>query len=230
METKEEYQFGKPYTEKIPKEDAEKYANMFGEGSEALTEVIKYCILNDITTYASCKGHPEDKNPLERLVETGYVTFRFDSSYEDSDFAYYIATTPLARKGLTAHLESNYISDRTVTLRFPARKRKESDVYLKYILLALKQYKKIKDENIPIKVNQEVKKIVDYMFYSWQEYEAFDITFDGYRKYERKNLYLKKVAKCPSLHSTGLIHRKFGKAFGYTKDVEEFVNSSAKKR
>ena len=52
---------GKPYYGTIPKEDIDKYATVFGEGSKELTDLLKYCFLNDIRIMACCKGH-EDKN------------------------------------------------------------------------------------------------------------------------------------------------------------------------
>lgn len=55
----EDYKFGEAYYGKIPKEQAEKMALLWGEGSESLTNLIEYCILNDIGTFASCKGHGE---------------------------------------------------------------------------------------------------------------------------------------------------------------------------
>ena len=79
----EDYTFGKTYSKKIPKEEADKFSKVFGEGSPSLTELIKYCILNRTPTLASCKGHPEERNIIEKNIETGYITFLFDNNYEE---------------------------------------------------------------------------------------------------------------------------------------------------
>lgn len=50
---------GGVYDEKVPANLARKMSVLWGEGSENLTNLIEYCILNDIRTFASCKGHSE---------------------------------------------------------------------------------------------------------------------------------------------------------------------------
>ena len=55
------------YYGNIPEEDFEKYAVMFGEGSQALTDLLLYCWQNGIKTFASCKGHTG--------VNGGYIGF-----------------------------------------------------------------------------------------------------------------------------------------------------------
>ena len=206
----ENYEFGKPYGGKIPIEKAEKYANVFGEGSPALTELIKYCILNNIVTYASCKGHPEDRNILDRIVEYGYITFRFNMDYDNDDFVYFLASIPSMNKKITAHLESNEIADRTISFYVPAKIKGESETYFKFILEQLKRYKQMKDNNQSIDINPNIKKIVDYIFSSWNEFELFEITQSSYKKYERQGFYLKKIAMCPSYNKTSKLHTKFG--------------------
>ena len=206
----ENYEFGKPYKDKILPEEAEKFATIFGEGSPALTELIKYCILNNIITYASCKGHPEDINILGRIVENGYITFSFDMYYDNDDFAYFLASIPSINKKIIAHLESNHIADRTITFYVPARSKGESEKYFTFILEQLKKYKQIKDNNQNNYINPNIKKIVDYIFYSWNEYEVFDITQSTYKKYERQGMYLKKTATCPANNKTGMLHAKYG--------------------
>lgn len=47
------------YYEEIPEEKFEKYAIMFGEGSQELTDLLLYCWQNGIKTFACCKGHKE---------------------------------------------------------------------------------------------------------------------------------------------------------------------------
>ena len=226
MEEIEGYAFGKPYKEKIPKEEADKFATIFGEGSPALTKLIKYCILNNIITYASCKGHPEKNNILERLTENGYITFRFDMYYDNNDFAYFLASIPSTNKKIRAYLESNYYADRTITFYVPAKTKGESEKYFEYILEQLKKYKEMKDNNIEIKINPKIKKIVDYIFYSWNEYESFDITQSTYKKYERNGAYIKKIASCPANDKTNILHAKFGTYLQKLKnnDIDNFIN------
>lgn len=222
----ENYKFGNPYKEKIPIEKADKYATLFGEGSPALTELIKYCILNNIITYASCKGHPEDKNVLERIVETGYITFRFDMNYDNDDFAYFLASIPALNGKIYAHVESNVASNRTITFYVPARLKGESEKYFIYILDQLKRYKQLKNNNETIYINPEIKKIVDYAFYSWSGNESFDITWSTYRKYERTGMYLKKVATCPAYNKTGKLHTDVGTYLQKLrkKNIDDFIS------
>lgn len=52
---------GKPYYGDIPKDEIEKYASVFGEGSKELTDLLRYCFQNDIKTLACCKGHEDRK-------------------------------------------------------------------------------------------------------------------------------------------------------------------------
>ena len=59
MSITDEYKNGKLYIGEITVEYADEFSKLFGEGSPALTELIKYCIQNKIITLASCKGHPE---------------------------------------------------------------------------------------------------------------------------------------------------------------------------
>lgn len=232
MDTLEDYKFGKPFTDEIPIEEAEKYATVFGEGSPALTKLIKYCIENNIITYASCKGHPEDiKDILFKAQEKGYITFRFDMDYEEDDLAYYLASLPISNKNITAHLESNDVADRTVTIYVPARYNGESEKYFEYILNKLKEYKKNKEDGIKNTYNQDIVQIVDYMFYSWNFYESFEITQSKYLKYERRGITLKKVGKCPSNEQTGILHSIFGHSLLKKKqnNIDEFINSSSKR-
>ena len=221
----ENYEFGKPYKDKIPPEEAEKFATIFGEGSPALTELIKYCILNNIITYASCKGHPEDINILDRIVENGYITFRFNMDYDNDDFAYFLASIPSINKKIFAHLESNRVTDRTITFYVPAKIKGESEKYFIFILNQLKKYKQMKDNNQSIEINPNIKKIVDYVFYSWNEYESFDITYSTYKKYERQGMYLKKIATCPADNEIGKLHRKFGLFMNKLKEnqIDKFI-------
>jgi hypothetical protein len=218
MEEIENYKFGKPYKDKIPVEEADKFATIFGEGSPALTELIKYCIENEIVTYASCKGHPENRDVILRLVETGYITFSFDRDYDEEDFAYFLASIPSSEKGITATIESSIYTGRTITFYVPAHVKDESEIYFASILDKLKKYKQMKEENISFDVNPEIKEIVDYTFNPYNAFEVFDITHTSYKKYERSGGELRRVAKCPASDKTKVLHGEFG---NYLKGLRE---------
>ena len=214
----ENYEFGKTYTNEIPKEEADKFANIFGEGSPALTELIKYCILNGIITRASCKGHPEKRNVLEKILETGYITFQFDINYDENDFAYFLASIPSTNKHITAYLESNMSADRTITFYVPAKLQGESEQYFILILEQLKKYKMLKDNNEAININPEIKKIVDYAFDTQIGLESFEITQSTYKKYKRYGGQIKKIAKCPAENKTNKLHTLYS---DYLKELRE---------
>ena len=220
MEQIEGYKFGQIYNKTIDKEEADRFANIFGEGSKYLTGLIKYCILNDIITLASCKGHPEDKGILERKSETGYITFSFDENYDL--LAYFLAALPVRKKGIVSHIENNRDTNRTITLYVPATKKDMSEEYFKYILESIKGYKKEESS-----INDDIKKIVDYMF-SLNSNESFDILYDGYKKFEREGFELKKVAKCPRDVETNILHKRFGKFMKDSNNIEEFINTKHK--
>lgn len=230
MENIEGYKFGHTYKEPIAYEDADKFAKVFGEGSAALTELIKYCITNNIVTIASCKGHPEDKSVLGRITESGYITFHFDVDYANNDFAYYLASLPFKKKGITAYLESNFESDRTVTLYVPAKSYNMSEEYFSFILDSLRNYKSVKEAEQNVIINPSIKQITDYAFYSNNSSESFSITHLGYKKYERQGFYIKPIAKCPKNDRLGALYERLGYSLNQSERFENFVNSTSKLR
>ena len=224
MSELDHYQFGSVYKSKIPKEEAEKFAALFGEGSLALTKLIQFCIVSDIPTLASCKGHPENLNVLDRLVETGYITFRIDNDY---DFASFLAELPIASKNITASLDYNLESGRTVTLYVPATKKNMSEEYFKHILLVLQEYVLKKNHGEKISIHPEIEKIVKYI-YMVPGTEIFEITSKGYRKLERNGMYTKKVAQCPHYDQTGLLHRNMSEELR-KEQLDNFLHSIRRK-
>ena len=229
MEEIEGYEFGHVYEDKIEPEDAKKFATVFGEGSKALTELIEYCILNGISTLASCKGHPEEKSIVEKLLETGYITFNFEDD-DNFEFAYYMANVPLLKKGIIAEVDSNYAAGRNVTLRVPAIKKDMCEKYFEYILESIKEYRKMKDENKEINIDSDVKKIVDYMFEDIKCYETFEITYKGLKKYERDGIFITKVSTCPLSNYTSILHKKFNDEIRHSKMIDEFINSESSRK
>ena len=217
----EDYVFGRIYDKKINECDADYYANLFGEGSKSLTELIKYCILNNIRTFASCKGHPDEVNVLERGFETGYIVFRI---YDDRLFAYFLASLPHKINGIMSSIE-NVNGDKSVALYVPATKSGMSDVYFEEILQQLMMY----DKNKNVDISLDVKKIVDYIMDSPKNI-WFDITGDIYRKVERtNNMQSKKVAQCYKNEQNNMLHKKLCNLLGKPKNVDELINYSRKK-
>ncbi len=192
MEEIEGYKFGLVYDKKIDPKDAHKFATVFGEGSKALTELIEYCIVNGIPTLASCKGHPENVNILERIVEDGYIVFKYN---DDKEFAYFLASIPLMCPGITVFVENNNVAGRTISMYVPARSKGMSEKYFQYILVAIKEYRKFKEDGKQVAINSVIKGIVDYTFAYLTDY-SFAITCRGYKKYERNGTCIKKVARC----------------------------------
>ena len=105
-EVLDNYEFGKTFTDEIPVEEADKYAELFGEGSKALTKLIRYCIVNNIVTLASC---------------TGYISFRFERDYDEEDFAYFLASIPSTKNQIKALVDYDYSAGRVITFYVPAR-------------------------------------------------------------------------------------------------------------
>lgn len=224
MSAIDDYKFGSPYIKKISPEDASDFAKLFGEGSPALTELIEYCIINDISTIASCKGHPEDKGLIEKQLTEGYITFSFDEPC-DLKFAYFIASIPFMNKDIFSYVET----DRTITLYVPAKAKNMSEKYFQYILQLIKEYNKSIKEDKTIYTNLDVEKIIDYAFDSTGD-EAFCIKQSGYTKCQRiDNIFLKKIAKCPASDYTSNLHKKFSKSLKHQKKLEEFINTTRHK-
>ena len=208
------YKYGTTYRDEISPDDASKFAELFGEGSPALTALIKYCIENGIKTIASCKGHPEDRNVLDRLVETGYISFEF---YDTDNFAKYLAEIPLSKKGITSCIDYDYSNERAVTLYVPANKKGQSEEYFKYILDKLKEY------NVEYVPNIEVSQIVDYVF-SYPTNEIFEIKNNKYNKIIRNGYLAECIAKCP----ISKIHKDFSDELKKQRKLDEFINSTKK--
>ena len=220
------YEFGKTYTDEIPVEEADKYAELFGEGSKALTELIKYCIVNNIVTLASCKGHPEERDIITRSMETGYISFRFERDYDEEDFAYFLASVPTTKNQIKALVDYDYSAGRVITFYVPARVKGESEAYFTHILNQLKKYKEMKENN-ELVINQEQKEIVDYMFNYGEAYEMFTITQSSYKKYERNGSSVKRVSKCSANNITGNLHGKFGTYLQKLREkkIDDLINS-----
>ena len=225
MDSLDNYDFGSVYRGNISKEDADKFATIFGEGSKALTELIKYCILNDINTLASCKGHPNNQNILDRAFETGYITFTFNEEY-DNEFVCYLASIPFKKKGIVAFLDFDYYVGRALTLYVPAKKSDMSEEYFKVILDSLKEFKRLKEEGNSVTINKDIQKIVDYEFdeENQDNLESIDISYKEYKKYKREDsMLLKSIVRCPSSNKTSFLHAKLAESQKHASDVDDFI-------
>ena len=100
MNELDNYELGNAYYEDIPEEEFEKYATMFGEGSESLSNLILFCWRNGIKTYTSCKGwHVNDKGP-------GYIGF-----LPDEELAKYLIELADQLRGIIIEVERYSYSD-----------------------------------------------------------------------------------------------------------------------
>ena len=214
----EEVVSGKIYEEKINPEDADKFATVFGEGSPGLTNLIRFCILNDINTFASCKGHPEDMNPIEALVETGYLAFRIQNNF---DLAYFISELAKKIPGITVALDFGFDFKRSLSVYVPARKKGMSEVYFDAILKALEEYV-LNPDYVP---SPETEKVVKYI-YSVPSNEVIEINHKGFKKLERQGMYLKQIAKCKN-HKKNLLHKKYSDSMS---ELDEFLNTQGRKK
>ena len=222
MKEIEDYEFGDVYKRKIDPCEAEKFASIFGEGSEALTELIKYCIINNISTFASCKGHAEKMDIIESLSEKGYISFGINN---DLEFAYFLSELPLKIKGIEARLEFLIESGKSVTLEVPAWKKGMSEHYFEMILEELKKYFDLKQQDMIYIANDNIRKIVEYIF-SYPSLEHIAISSNGYRKYKREGISLKKVARCPVYNKIGILHRIIGNILKEDNDINNFLSHS----
>ena len=221
------YKFGVPYREKIEKEDADEFSIIFGEGSASLTELIKYCILNGISTLASCKGHPEDRGIVERLLETGYISFIIE---DDMEFAYFLASMSHRVKGVKANLEYLPIPGKVIILDVPATKKGMSEDYFGELLEQLKEYSLAKERGESIPIDPSVKPIVDYVF-SAPKLGYFVVDDKGYKKRERvSGIYLAPVSKCSRTKANKAMNAIINGKLSRGDIMDNFLQSSKKKR
>lgn len=217
----DDYQFGHVYDKMIDEKDFDKFATLFGEGSPALTELIKFCFEHNIQTIASCKGHPEDRNIVEAALETGYISFRIT---DDLDLAYLLSSLPHKIKGVEARLEFLIEQGKSLTIEVPAKKKNMSEIYFKEILDILKLYILNKEANKEIEIDKETKKIVDYIF-SYPSLDYFVIKSNKYQKLRREGAYLQKVAKCPRYKENMVLYRLLNLKLS-EQNVDEFIKTT----
>lgn len=150
----EDYKFGEAYYGKIPKEQAEKMALLWGEGSESLTNLIEYCILNDIGTFASCKGHGEWAQGYIGFIRMPKEFFKYLMNYMQKD-------------GLNGSIKYDVTrfgdhEPRLAIIISSSREGREEK--FKKILEGIKQYRKTKDNLDLSNINKTFDETVDYIF------------------------------------------------------------------
>ena len=214
----EEYKFGKIYEDEIKPEDALYFAKIFGEGSLALTDLIAFCINNKIKTFASCKGHPEDKNFLDKLVENGYIAFRIN---DEMDLAYFLASLPSRIPGVKALVDYNcYNVKKTISIEVPATKPRMSEEYFKKILEELRRYVKSVKNGEKVSVDPEIKHVVDWIFYNPTTVRCYINNKDFNVVYTMDN---NKVDKCPRGIYANAIHNILCSILDKPKKIEELL-------
>ena len=204
----ENYVFGEVYEKKIPHKDAREFAEVFGEGSLELTDLIEFCILNDLDTYACCKGHPErsmfDTNIeypkaykrrfFSFISEDGYVGFRLNKDYKNNgDFSYFLAELPTKINNLVVEISFNtFTKERSICLRIPAFDDGETGPLFKEIHNELQEYVNLKKENKNYECkNKIIKDIVDKTFSHtrdvWMLIENKEIVLCKFGNYKNTN-------------------------------------------
>ena len=214
---KEDYVFGHAYEEKIEKEDIDYFANLFGEGSKALTDLIKYCMENDIKTFASCKGHPEEQPDFLKQYEKGYISFRV--SDDDLNTAYFLASLPHIIDGILADVD-NYYDKKSINIYVPATKEGMSEKYFEDIFKVIKSYKE--KDYINFQVEENIKNVVD-MYMHYPSNDIFEITSSKYRKFIGNRKGRKNVVECPRKENTSFLHEKFCELFKKPKNVDDLL-------
>lgn len=218
----DDYVFGTVVTDEIGKSDARKFAEVFGEGSKNLTDLIEFCILNDLNTFASCKGHPENGLFNHSLLEEGYLSFDLGLDYESGgDFAYFLADLPSSINNITSDVEySNMSFSKTITLRVPSHKEGMSEIIFKSIYDCIKKYVELKSRGITYNCkSDEIKKIVDHVF-EIPSNEIIVISNKRYLKIKRGELNL---SLCPSYNNTNVLHKLFNS--NRVEKVNKFLDS-----
>lgn len=119
--------------------EVELYSKFWGEGSEILTNLLRYCLENNITTQACCKGHPK----IDNL--NGYIFFSGNNEYFVKFISYKILTEgypdDFSYGNISAHKLSNGFD---FLLYFEPELR---DKALDHLLGYIAEYKKLRDTN-----------------------------------------------------------------------------------
>ena len=213
----EEYIKGHVF-EDLTEDNIDYYAEMFGEGSKALTDLIKFCFENGIKTYSSCKGHPVKNVFIELRLPIGFIAFDFD---DDLELGYFLASLHKRIKGIEVNI-SNFVHDqrKSVTIYVPAKKDGMSDNYFNLIKTYLEEFIKTKKGDIHYEYDDKIVQMVNDVC----EYTSDDFYVIKNDKIMKMNLYGSKKVKCPNKDITNTLHKKVCDLLGKPKTVEEFIS------
>lgn len=215
MESLDNYIFGNVYTDKIPAEEASKFAKVFGEGSPNLTRLLEYCMVNDISTLACCKGHPIG----------GYISFPFTENDKNMDYAYFIASIPLLAKDIESNIDYTKQGGRAVSLYLHNDSEEKKEKQFAFIYKTIKKYKELKDAGMIITPVPDIKKMVDYIFEK-PILTNFVIKKDEYIKSERNENYDCFETSCPAWKKTNKFHKMFYETLKHKKEVDNFIKKN----
>ena len=119
--------------------EVELYSKFWGEGSEMLTDLLRYCLENNITTQACCIGHPKKDN------KEGYIFFSGNNEYFVKFISYKILTEGYPDDFSFGSIRVRELSNGLAfSLYFkPELREKALDHLLGYVA----EYKKLRDTN-----------------------------------------------------------------------------------
>ena len=119
--------------------EVELYSKFWGEGSEMLTDCLRYCLENNITTQACCKGHPEKDN------KGGYILFSGNNEYFVKYISYKILTEGYPDDFSFGLIRVHELSNGfAFSLYFKSELREKA---LDHLLGYVAEYKKLRDAN-----------------------------------------------------------------------------------
>ena len=144
--------------------EVELYSKFWGEGSKMLTDLLRYCLENNITTQACCKGHPEKDNI------GGYIFFDGNNEYFVKFISYKILTEgypdDFSSGCIRVYEPSNGFA---FLLHFKSELR---DKALDHLLGYVAEYKKLRDTN----------KLKDFVDENYKETENENDVLNGINK------------------------------------------------
>ena len=150
----ENYRFGTAFYGKVPKEQAKKMALLWGEGSENLTNLIEYCILNDIGTFASCKGHDEFSEGYIGFTRMPKKFFKYIMDYMQENGPDRFVKYDISRFG---------DHDPSLVIFITANTDNREDMFKK-VLEGIKEYRKTKDNLDLSGIDEAFAETVEYIF------------------------------------------------------------------
>ena len=172
---------------KVPKEDARRAAEAWGEGYEPLINFLETCIENGFQTYACCAGHEEG--------DLSYVLFS-GTDENALDLVEFLAENKMTERiALTKDIDTGKVF---LCITSPMDERE--DFYNKCSEFIKKEREEEKKENLIGKVAmmmEEDEQINEIEYYIRQGYFTILLDDGNYVKYTSEDLY-KKIQEDPS--------------------------------